>query len=138
MFRRLGTKVLLVEPNYKFRAVTARAAERRAVEESFAQSVHAGFKVEAEEGGKVLVDATAFFLRDAHGVAERLKQANQGSYRLDDARSGLEAGRTKGFPKNTEVEAILTFTADGADWPARRRHGPVAGRGDRPPAAFAD
>ena len=112
-FRRAGPKVLLVEPNYKYRAVTDRAAERRAVDESFAQSVHWGFKVEAEEGGKVLVDATAFFLRDAHGVAERLRQTKQGAYRLDDARMRLEAGRTKGFPKNTEVEALLTFAADG-------------------------
>ena len=86
-FRRVGPKVLLVEPNYRYRAVTERAAERRAVDESFAQSVHWGFKVEAEEAGKVLVDATAFFLRDAHGVTERLKQSNQGTYRLDDGRS---------------------------------------------------
>ena len=61
----------------------------------------------------MLVDATAFFLRDAHGVAERLRQTKQGAYRLDDARSALEPGRTKGFPKNTEVEALLTFAADG-------------------------
>ena len=113
MFRRVGPKVLLVEPNYKYRAVTDRAAERRAVDESFAQSVHWGFKVEAEEGGRVLVDATAFFLRDAHGVAERLQAGEAGPYRLDDARSALEAGRTKGFPKNTEVEALLTFATDG-------------------------
>jgi hypothetical protein len=46
-------------------------------------------------------------------VAERLKQAKQGAYRLDDARSALEPGQLKGFPKNTEVEAILTFAADG-------------------------
>ncbi len=52
MFRRVGPKILLVETNYKYRAVTDRAAERRAVNDSFAQSVHWGFKVEAEEGGK--------------------------------------------------------------------------------------
>jgi hypothetical protein len=51
-FRRVGPKVLLIEPNYKYRAVTDRAAERRAVTESFAQSVHWGFKVEAEENGE--------------------------------------------------------------------------------------
>ena len=113
IFRRAGPKVLLVESNYKYRANTDRAAERRAVEESFAQSVHWGFKVEAEEGGRVLVDATAFFLRDAHGVAGRLKVTKQGAYRLDETRTALEAGRTKGFPRNTEVEATLTFTADG-------------------------
>ncbi len=112
-FRRVGPKVLLVESNYRYRAVSGGAAERRAVDDSFAQSVHWGFKVEAEEDGKVLVDATAFFLRDANGVAGKLLAAKQGKYTLDETRSVIEAGRTKGFPKNTEVESTLTFNADG-------------------------
>ena len=72
----------------------------------------------------MLVDATAFFLRDAHGVADRLRQAKQGHYRLDDARSALEPGRTKGFPKNTEVEAIADLRHRRRDRPARRRRRP--------------
>ena len=71
-----------------------------------------GFKVEAEDGDRVLVDATAFFMRDAHGVIDRLRTARQGTYRLDDNRSALYLPRTKGFPKNTEVETTLTFTTD--------------------------
>lgn len=116
-FDRIGQKVLMTEPNYRYRAITTDAAERRAVDESFARSVLWGFKVEAEEGGRVLVDATAFFMRDAHGVADRLKSTNQGSYRLDETRSALYLDRTKGFPKNTEVEATLTFTT--TDEPGR-------------------
>src|SRR3954447_20766075 len=112
-FDRVGQKVLMTEPNYRYRAITTDAAERRAVEQSFAQSVLWGFKVEAEDGGRVLVDATAFFMRDAHGVGDRLRAAKQGTYRLDDSRSALYLDRTKGFPKNTEVEATLTFTTDG-------------------------
>ncbi len=112
-FERVGPKVLLVEPNQRYRAVTSDAAERRAVEESFARSVIWGFKVEAAEGARVLVDATAFFLRDAHGVADRLREANQGQYRLEESRSAFHLPRTKAFPKNTEVEATLTFTAEG-------------------------
>src|SRR6516164_9953648 len=65
-FERHGPKVLLVQPNQSYRAITEDPLERRAVEQSFAQSVIAGFTVEAEEGDRVLVDATAFFLRDAH------------------------------------------------------------------------
>src|SRR4051812_49558149 len=53
-FERVGPKVLLVEPNQRYRAITTDAAERRAVEESFARSVIWGFKVEAVEGGRVL------------------------------------------------------------------------------------
>jgi len=109
-FQRVGPKVLLVEPNYGFRALTSSPAERRAVEESFAQSVLWGFKVAAEQSGRALVDATAFFLRDVHGVAGRLKGERQGDYRLDPDRSAFYLPRTKNFPKNTEVEVTLTFT----------------------------
>jgi hypothetical protein len=111
-FDRIGDKVLLIEPNYRYRALTTDAAERRAVDDSFARSVLWGFKVEAEDTGKVLVDATAFFMRDAHGVSDRLRKAQQGKYRLDDSRSALFLDRTRGFPKNTEVEATLTFTTE--------------------------
>jgi hypothetical protein len=112
-FERTGPKVLLVEPNQRYRAITRDAAERRAVEESFARSVVWGFRVEAASGARVLVDATAFFLRDAHGVVERLRESNQGQYRLDESRSAFHLPRTKAFPLNTEVEATLTFTAEG-------------------------
>ncbi len=111
-FDRVGQKVLMTEPNYRYRAITTDAAERRAVDESFARSVLWGFKVEAEDGARVLVDATAFFMRDAHGAADRLRTARQGRYKLDDTRSALYLARTKGFPKNTEVETTLTFTTD--------------------------
>src|SRR5687768_9580274 len=60
-FERIGPKVLMIEPNYRYRAITNDAAERRAVEESFARSVLWGFKVEASDANRVLVDATAFF-----------------------------------------------------------------------------
>lgn len=111
-FERVGQKILLIQPNYRYRALTENEAERRAVEDSFAKSVIFGFKVEAEKDGRVLVDATAFLMRDAHGVVERLKQARQGNYRVDDSRSAFYLERTKGFPKNTEVETTLTFAGE--------------------------
>lgn len=111
-FERVGPKVLMVQANYRYRALTNDARERRAVEESFARSVLWGFKAEAIEGDRVLVDATSFFLRDAHDVVGKLRQAKQGRYKLDESRSALYLPRTKGFPKNTEVEATLTFTTE--------------------------
>jgi hypothetical protein len=111
-FERTGPKVLMIEPNYRYRALTDNAAERRAVEESFARSVTWGFKVEATEADRVLVDATGFFIRDAHGVADRFRQSRQGQFRFDESRSAFYLPRTKGFPKNTEVETLVTFTAD--------------------------
>jgi len=111
-FERVGQKILLVQPNYRYRALSNNEAERKAVEDSFAKSVIFGFKVEAEKDGRALVDATAFLMRDAHGVAERLKLARQGNYKIDDSRSAFYLERTKGFPQNTEVETILTFAGE--------------------------
>jgi len=111
-FTRTGPKILLVAQNLGYRALSRDAAERRAVEESFAQSVLAGFEVAAEEGSRALVDATSFFLRDAHGVVGTLRRSQQGVYRLDAARSAFYLPRTKNFPRNTEVEVTLTFAGD--------------------------
>ena len=86
--------------------------ERESVEQSFAQSVLFGFTVEAEDGNRVLIDASAFFLRDAHDVIGRMERTKQGSYRLDESRSAFYLPRTKNFPKNTEVEVTLTFTTE--------------------------
>lgn len=108
-FVRSGPKVLLMETNMAFRAPNGSAAEQAAVRDSFAQSVVGGFEVAAEDGHRVLVDGTAFFLRDAHDVAGVLKRAKQGDYRLDLGRSAFELLRTKSFPRNTEVEVTLTF-----------------------------
>lgn len=117
-FERIGPKVLLVEPNQEFRSSSDSAAEQLAVTQSFPESVLAGFKVEAEDTGAagrepvVLVDATDFFVRDAHNVAETLARNKQDAYKLDAARSAIALEATAAFPDNVEVEAILTFAAD--------------------------
>lgn len=111
-FTRSGPKVLLIQSNYAYRAVSDDPAERRAVRDSFAESTLAGFTVEAEEDGRVLVDATSFYLRDAHGVTESIQRARQGSFRLDPARSVFHLPMTRNFPQNTEVEVTLTFSGE--------------------------
>ncbi|MGH8094413.1 MAG: zinc-dependent metalloprotease [Chthoniobacterales bacterium] len=111
-FERVGPKVLLVEQNLAYRAETKNPDEKRSVEEAFAQSILWGFKVEAEEKGRVLVDATPFLLNDAHGVADKLKEKKQGTYKVDDGRSAIYLPFTKNFPKNTEFEATLTLTGE--------------------------
>ena len=107
---RVGPRLLLMEPNYRYRAVSDNPAEVAAVRDAFAPSVHWGFEIAAETDGRVLVDATDFFLRDTHGAALQMEQAGQGSFSLDASRSAFFLPRTKGFPKNTEVETLLTFT----------------------------
>jgi hypothetical protein len=109
-FERTGPKLLLVEPNLDFRTNSDDPAAQLAVAESFPTSVLAGFTVDAESAdGTVLVDATQFFLSDMHHVAEALAGTGQGNYRVDAARSTITLDHTRTFPKNTEVEAELTF-----------------------------
>lgn len=110
-FQRVGPRVLMIQPNYGFRAISDDPLERTAVEESFAQSVQWGFDVVASSPDRVLVDATSFFLRDTHGVARALDRAGQGTFTLEPSRSVFWLPRTKGFPKNSEVETMLTFTS---------------------------
>ncbi len=111
-FERIGPKVLLVQPNLRFRADSESEPERRAVRDAFAESVVWGFDVAAETGDRVLVDATSFVVRDAHGVAQQLKATGQGSFSLDASRSTPYPDVLKAFPDNTELEARLTFTSD--------------------------
>jgi hypothetical protein len=119
-FERFGPKVLLVAPNTAARSLGGDAAQQLAVRESFPESVLAGFKVEAEDpaaagrGGVVLLDATDFLLRDVHGVAQSLSAAHQDAYHLDRERSAIVGGAIRGFPRNVEIEALLTFTTDSA------------------------
>ncbi|HQV54069.1 MAG TPA: zinc-dependent metalloprotease [Chitinophagaceae bacterium] len=108
-FSKTGRKILLIQPNYNFRATTNDAAERRAVEQSFAQSTIWGFTVEAETGNRSLVDATDFLLRDAMRVSNRLRSNQQGSYSIDKSRSVMYLPRTKNFPQNSEFETTITF-----------------------------
>ena len=76
-FQRTGPRVLLVEPNEAFRAITDNVDEKQSVEQSFPQSVMFGFDVAAEDGATVLVDATNFFLRDAHNVTSTFAARNK-------------------------------------------------------------
>jgi len=71
-----------------------------------------GFKIDSSDGDRLLIDATSFLIRDAHGVADALNRARQGSYGFDESRSALYLPNTKGFPKNTEVEATVTLSTN--------------------------
>ena len=115
-FNRVGKKIFLTQPNLDYRAVTNDKREQKAVEQSFAQSILFNFTIEAEEENatdrsmnKILIDATSFFLRDAHGVVDRIKRARQGTYTINENRSAIYIQNTKNFPKNAEFEATVTF-----------------------------
>jgi hypothetical protein len=112
-FIKSGPKILLIQPNYAYRAVSNNADERKSVEEAFAQSVIWGFKAEALDGDKILIDFTPFLLRDSHHLADRLSGSDQGNFNLDESRSAIYLPNTKGFPENSEFEATITIDGKG-------------------------
>src|SRR6266550_1842071 len=124
-FERTGPRVLLTASNYSFRANTDNPDERRAVKDAFAESTLWGFEVAAEEGGRALVDATTFYLRDVHQIPGTLQRGQQGVFRLDPTRCAFYLANTKNFPKNTEIETTLTFTSEGEAGPLVRQVAPV-------------
>lgn len=111
-FQRTGNKVLMIEPNYAYRAISNDRLEQHAVDESFAKSVHYGFEIKAETNGKVLVELTPFLLQDAVGAIQGIARTKQGTYRLDASRSVVYLPNTKSFPKNTEFETTITITGE--------------------------
>tara|TARA_B100001167_G_C16774171_1_gene309777 strand:- start:3327 stop:5705 length:2379 start_codon:yes stop_codon:yes gene_type:complete len=108
-FMKAGNKLLLVQPNQDYRAITDNSAERESVKEAFAFSVLYGFEIKERKDKTYIIDLTPFLMEDAHGVSDRIKANKEGTYKLDKEKSALSLKNTKAFPKNVEFEALLTF-----------------------------
>jgi hypothetical protein len=125
-FEKYGPKLLLIQPNYDYRAVSDNPDEVKSVKEAFAQSAIGGFEIVLAEKNRYLIDITDFLLRDSHDVAAILRQGNQGdyaqaanlrsdiegNYSLDKSRSVIYPNGIFNFPKNAEFEALLTFSGE--------------------------
>lgn len=111
-FIKSGNKILLLQPNQKFRAISDNEFEKKSIEEAFAKSIIFGFPIKEIKDEKHIIDLTPFLLRDAHHVSKRLKDNQQGSYKLDTSRNVLWLENTKAFPKNVEFESLLTFIGE--------------------------
>ena len=115
-FRRVGPRLLLVEDNTKFRAVSSNADEALSVRQAFAESVLWSGDIVGERKGadaEIVVDVGTLLTSDRHGIASRLADAKQGKYEIDDKRSAVSLPDAKSFPDNTELEALLTFKGPG-------------------------
>jgi len=108
-FQKMGNKLMLIQPNLRYRANTTNTLERKSVEQAFAKSVLFGFPIISEKNKKYTIDLTPFLLQDAHGVIQSLAENKQGVYKLDASKSALALPRIKAFAKNVEFEALLTF-----------------------------
>ncbi len=111
-FVKKGNKILLIEPNLYFRAQTDNISEKKSVEQAFAKSVIFGFEIIEKNDQSFLIDFTPFLLFDRHGVAKKLRDLKQGSYKIDKSKSAIEIYNTKAFPENVEFEALLTFSGE--------------------------
>ena len=111
-FERSADKVLVVFENTRYRS-SGGADHLRTVLEAFPPSTIAALPVIAEEGGRILVDATDFVMRDWNDVAGTLQRSNQGAYTVARDRSHVYRPYTKGFPDNTEIDVALTWAAAG-------------------------
>jgi len=108
-FIKSGNKLLLLQPNQNYRAISNNELERKSINEAFAKSVLYGFEIKETKSNSFVIDFTPFLMQDTHGVARRLKAKKEGTYKLDKTRNTVWMERTKSFPKNTEFEAMLTF-----------------------------
>ncbi len=108
-FARDGTRVLAVFENWRFRSSSPNPAHARSVAESFPPSTVSALPLLAAEGGRLLVDATDFVVRDWIGVPFALTEAGQGAYAMARDRSGVDWAYTRAYPQNTELDASLTF-----------------------------
>jgi len=107
-----GPRVLVVQRNVRYRAAGGPVELAQNVEDSFPQSVLASLPIESEDQGRLVVDATPLFMRDAANVEASLRRLNEGAFHFDSARSAFYPARTKAFPKNTEVEVVATYAGD--------------------------
>ncbi len=111
-FNRVGNKLLLVQKNTQYRAVSENKQESKSVQQAFASSILWAFPIVDYGKNWVLIDASDFILQDIHGVVRKLKQRKQGNFKLDKSRSVIFLPRSKSFPDNTEIEASITFISD--------------------------
>ena len=138
-FRRLGGKVLFEVENTGFRASSEQPQERRAVEESFADSVLWAGEIAAQGPGpdtagsdgdsvsseRILVDLTPFLLLDHHQVGRRLQRQGEGTWTIDESRSAVDPSAVLVFPDNVEIDALLSYGEE----PAGRGTGNGAANG---------
>lgn len=112
-FERDGDRVLVVFENWRYRTSAANADHQRSIAEAFPPSIVAALPIQAEEQGRLLVDATDFAVRDWTDVIGTMARAQQGSFSLARDRSGINRALTRGFSDNSEIDVNLTYALGG-------------------------
>jgi hypothetical protein len=124
-FTRYGDRMLVTFENTTFRS-SGGADHLRTVHESFPNSTVFALPILADEGGRLLVDATDFVLRDWNDIAATLQRTQQGQYSVARDRSHAYKPYTRAFADNTEIDIQLTFVPQAAPGPIVARVAPDA------------
>jgi hypothetical protein len=113
-FDRNGDRVLVVFENWNYRSSASdNPAHVRTVMEAFPPSTSGSLPIIAQEGGRVIADATDFVMRDWNDVSGTLAASNEGTYTVARDRSSIYRPYTKAFPENSEIDVALTFATQG-------------------------
>jgi hypothetical protein len=123
LFHRYGDRLLVTFENTSYRS-SGGADHIRSVREGFPQSTVFALPILADEGGRLLADATDFALRDWNDIAATLQRSQQGQYTIARDRSHAYKPYTRAFPDNTEIDVELTFTPAAAPGPIVSRMAP--------------
>ena len=112
VFRRVGRRIVAEVENPRFRAAGAPAGEQAGVRRSFAYSTIWTGEIAAETGdGRLLVDVASFLVRDDMNIARRLREEENGDYRLVPELSVADSNFVRVFPRNIEMAGRLTFVS---------------------------
>lgn len=107
-FERHGDRIFLMAPTVRIVSSSPDSAYQRAVDLSFGSAPMQSFKIESEKDSTVLIDMAALFVSDILDLSSRLKATTRKAFRYDKDRSAVTM--QKSFPRNMEVEAMLTFS----------------------------
>jgi len=109
--RRMGDKIIMEEENLRYRANPENPLEARAVRESFARSFMASLPIIDDAADGPIVDLTPFLEADSLNLVQYLKDADQGSFKIQSDRTFVDTAQTLAFPDNIEIDVFFTLSS---------------------------
>ncbi|MEP3654066.1 MAG: zinc-dependent metalloprotease [Litorimonas sp.] len=113
-FRRMGDKIIVEEENLRYRADANNQLEVRAVKESFARSFMASLPIIDDASDGTVVDLTGFLEADSLNLVQYLKDAGQGSFKVQSDRTFVDTSQALAFPDNVEIDVFFTLSSSDA------------------------
>jgi len=113
-FRRMGDKIIVEEENLRYRADVNNPLEARAVKESFARSFMASLPIIDDASDGTVVDLTGFLEADSLNLVQYLKDAGQGSFKVQSDRTFVDTSQALAFPDNVEIDVFFTLSSSDA------------------------